>query len=99
MKKIFLFDFDETLVTEDILDIVCDIVGKKEEPIKINEDVINVKICNRTKRWLWKICRLCYRRYDRYNNLFRLNYIRIKNINENKYKLVNNVNVFYLKGG
>ena len=41
MKKIFLFDFDSTLVTEDILDVVCDIVGKKEESIKINQDVIN----------------------------------------------------------
>lgn len=43
MKKIFLFDFDGTLVTEDILDVVCGIVGKKEESRKINEDVINGK--------------------------------------------------------
>lgn len=27
--KIFLLDFDGTIVTEDILDVVCDIVGKK----------------------------------------------------------------------
>ena len=40
MDKIFLFDFDGTLVTEDILDVVCDIVGKKEESKRINEDVI-----------------------------------------------------------
>lgn len=32
-KKIFLFDFDGTIVTEDILDVVCDIVGKKEESL------------------------------------------------------------------
>lgn len=37
--KIFLFDFDGTIVTEDILDVVCDIVGKKEESRLINEKV------------------------------------------------------------
>ena len=41
MNKIFLFDFDGTLVTEDILDVICDIVGKKDESRKINDDVIN----------------------------------------------------------
>ena len=39
--KIFLFDFDGTLVTEDILDYVCDIVGKKQESIDLNRKVIN----------------------------------------------------------
>ncbi len=39
MRKIFLFDFDGTLVTENILDVICDIVGKKEESRKINEKV------------------------------------------------------------
>lgn len=43
MRKIFLFDFDGTIVTEDILDVICDIVGKKEESIKINQEVINGK--------------------------------------------------------
>lgn len=41
MIKIFIFDFDGTLTTQDMLDEVCDIVGKKEESIKINYDVIN----------------------------------------------------------
>jgi len=34
-----LFDFDGTIVTEDILDVVCDIVEKKEESRLINEKV------------------------------------------------------------
>lgn len=42
--KIFLFDFDGTLVTEDMLDCVCDIVGKKQESIDINKKVINGEV-------------------------------------------------------
>lgn len=38
MIKAFLSDFDGTLVTEDILDIVCGIAGKEEESRKINEE-------------------------------------------------------------
>lgn len=41
MKKIFLFDFDGTLVTEDILDVMCDIVGKKEESIELKNKVLH----------------------------------------------------------
>ena len=41
MTKIFLFDFDGTLVTEDILDVVCDIVGKKEESIELKNKVLH----------------------------------------------------------
>ena len=34
-----MFDFDGTIVTEDILDVVCVIVEKKEESRLINEKV------------------------------------------------------------
>lgn len=37
MDKIFLFDFDGTLVIDDMLDEVCDIVNKKRESEEINE--------------------------------------------------------------
>lgn len=40
MTKIFLFD-DGTLVTEDILDVMCDIVGKKEESIELKNKVLH----------------------------------------------------------
>ncbi len=37
MIKAILSDFDGTLVTEDILDVVCGIVGKREESRLLNE--------------------------------------------------------------
>lgn len=38
MIKAVLIDFDGTIVTKDILDVVCGIVGKEEESDKINKD-------------------------------------------------------------
>lgn len=74
MQKIFLFDFDGTLVTEDMLDVACDIVGKKEESRKINEGVING-----TKHGLEPLC-------QRINFLKGVTYEQIKNkLNENNY--------------
>lgn len=74
MNKIFLFDFDGTLVTEDILDVICDIVGKKDESRKINDDVING-----TKKGLKPLC-------DRINFLKGVTYKQIKDkLDENNY--------------
>ena len=42
--KIFLSDFDGTLVSRDILDIICGIVGKEEESRKLNQDFIAGKL-------------------------------------------------------
>ena len=38
MIKAAILDFDGTLVTKDILDVVCGIVGKQEESRKINKE-------------------------------------------------------------
>ena len=65
-KKIFLFDFDGTIVTEDILDVVCDIVGKKEESRLINEKVRNGEL-----KGLEPLC-------DRINFLKGVSYQQIK---------------------
>ena len=45
--KAFLSDFDGTLVTSDVLDIVCGIVGKEEESKKLNQDFFEGKISGR----------------------------------------------------
>ena len=42
-KKLFLSDFDGTLVKKDILDVVCGIVGKEEESHNLNMDFIQGK--------------------------------------------------------
>ena len=72
--KIFLFDFDGTLVTEDMLDCVCDIVGKKQESIDINKKVINGEVTG-----LEPLC-------SRINFLKGVSYNQIKEkINSNNY--------------
>ena len=45
--KALLCDFDGTLVTKDILDIVCGIVGKEDESKKLNKDFFEGKISGR----------------------------------------------------
>lgn len=40
MNKLFLSDFDGTLVTKDILDVLCGINGKEEESKRLNEEFI-----------------------------------------------------------
>lgn len=44
IKKLFLSDFDGTLVSRDILDLICGIAGKEEESRAINEEFINGRI-------------------------------------------------------
>ena len=41
--KIFLSDFDGTIVSEDILDVVCEITGNREDSEKLNEEIISGK--------------------------------------------------------
>ena len=41
--KAILVDFDGTVVTRDILDVVCEIVGKEEESNKILEEAFQGK--------------------------------------------------------
>ena len=40
MTKLFLSDFDGTLVNKDILDVLCGINGKEEESKFLNEEFI-----------------------------------------------------------
>ena len=86
-KKIFLFDFDGTIVTEDILDVVCDIVGKKEESRLINEKTYTGELTG--------IQPLC----DRINLLHGVSYEQIKEkLNEESYLRKGTVELFeYLR--
>lgn len=86
-KKIFLFDFDGTIVTEDILDVACDIVGKKEESRIINEKTRSGELSG-----LQPLC-------DRINFLSGVSYLDIKNkLDKNSYLRKGTIELFdYLK--
>lgn len=86
-KKIFLFDFDGTIVTEDILDVVCDIVGKKEESRLINEKTHTGELTG-----LQPLC-------DRINFLHGVSYEQIKKkLDEENYLRKGTIELFkYLK--
>ena len=86
-KKIFLFDFDGTIVTEDILDVVCDIVGKKEESRIINEKTHTGELTG-----LQPLC-------DRINFLHGVSYEQIKKkLDEESYLRKGTVELFeYLR--
>ena len=86
-KKIFLFDFDGTIVTEDILDVVCDIVGKKEESRIINEKTHTCELSG-----LHPLC-------DRINFLHGVSYEQIKKkLDEESYLRKGTVELFeYLR--
>ena len=86
-KKIFLFDFDGTIVTEDILDILCDIVGKKEESRLINYKKNIGKLTG-----LQPLC-------DRINFLHGVSYQQIKKkLDEDNYLRKGTIELFkYLK--
>ncbi len=85
--KIFLFDFDGTIVTEDILDVVCDIVGKKEE-----SRIINAKTHSGELIGLQPLC-------DRINFLHGVSYEQIKEkLNQKHYLRKGTIELFkYLR--
>ena len=86
-RKLFIFDFDGTLVKEDILDIICEIVGKKEESQDINNKFINGEL-----KGLKPLC-------DRINFLKNVSSIEIEEkLNKNNYLRPGTIELFkYLK--
>jgi HAD superfamily phosphoserine phosphatase-like hydrolase len=87
MKKLFIFDFDGTLVKEDILDVICEIVDKKKE-----SQIINNKFINGELKGLKPLC-------DRINFLKNVSCTEIEEkLNQNNFLRPGTIELFkYLK--